>query len=492
MYQNRQDYDNDAWDLNDDVSSASIKRLSRTYVCDEVVAAVASHFGAPASPVTPLRMGGYNMLYRISVSGLKNDILVRVPCPNLSQFPEEKTRQEVATIQLLRENTALQVPECLHSGRHTFGPFIFLPFIQNRGDMSDALSKPREDSNEVPVLDEDIDEDLLRELYSKMAASLIQLWQVEFPSIGSLTEDAGSVSVASRPVTLNMSNMVQLGNIPRCVLPPEDTTYATADEWYIALAEMHIAQLVFQHNDLVSSEEDCANKYVSRILFRRLAKEGKLSTFGFAQDDWSVQSRHMAALCPAPKSSESFRLWCDDLRPNSFLVDESNEIVSVIDWEFTYSAPTQFILDPPWWLLLDVPEMWSAGMIDWTKKFEKRLETWISSMKMAEESAGQNVLPFTLSEYMRESWTTGRFWLSYAARKSWAFDAIFWNHLDARFFGKRMDDGPLWKCRLALLTDDETIGLEQFVQRKMEESKERRLVSWEGEEARSRLRDLLF
>lgn len=165
---------------------------------------------------------------------------------------------------------------------------------------------------------------------------------------------------------------------------------------------MHIAQLAFQHNDLISSDEDCRNKYVSQILFRRLAKEGKLSTFGFAE----------GASCTAPKPNASFHLWCDDPRPNSSLVDEFNETVSVIDWELTRSAPTQFILDPPWWLLLDVPEMWSAGMNDWTKKFEQRLETWISSMEMAEAAAGYNVLPFNLSEYMRESWTTGRFWLS--------------------------------------------------------------------------------
>ena len=431
-----------------------MKQLSCTSVCDEIVAVVAAHFGATAWVVTPLRMGAYNMLYRVgvSVNGLERDVMVRVPCPNLSQFPQEKTLQEVATIQQLRQNTALKVPECLHSGSETFGPFILLPFIRNSGDMSDAFSKPREDSNEVPVLDKDIDEDLLKELYSKMTVCLIQLWQAEFPRIGSLREENGGLSVASRPLTLNMSNMVQLAKIPRCILPPEKRTYDTADEWYTALAELHIAQLVFQHNDLVASEEDCRDKYVSRILFRRLAKEGKISSFGFAEDKWSAQSRHLTALCPAAKSNWGFRLWCDDLRPNTFLVDEFNDIVSVIDWELTYSAPTQFILDPPWWLLLDVPEMWSAGLQDWTTKFEIRLETWISSMDMAEAAASLNVLPFKLSEYMRESWTTGRFWLSYAARKSWAFDAVYWNYLDERFFGKRMDDGPLWKCRLALLT----------------------------------------
>lgn len=47
---------------------------------------------------------------------------------------------------------------------------------------------------------------------------------------------------------------------------------------------MQIAILIFQHNDMVSSEDDCRNKYVARQLFRRLAKQGRLSSFGFAED----------------------------------------------------------------------------------------------------------------------------------------------------------------------------------------------------------------
>ncbi len=80
-------------------------------------------------------------------------------------------------------------------------------------------------------------------------------------------------------------------NIPRSVYPPQDKTYGTADEWYTELAQMHMAQLVFQHNDLVLSADDCRNKYVVCQLFYRLVKSGLLSTFGFAEDSWSAQSK---------------------------------------------------------------------------------------------------------------------------------------------------------------------------------------------------------
>ncbi|KAK4119695.1 hypothetical protein N657DRAFT_581098, partial [Parathielavia appendiculata] len=65
-------------------------------------------------------------------------------------------------------------------------------------------------------------------------------------------------------------------------------TFQTADKWYTALAEMHIATLVFQHNDMVEFEDDCKTKSVARQLFLRLAKQGRLSNFGFAPDNWST------------------------------------------------------------------------------------------------------------------------------------------------------------------------------------------------------------
>lgn len=226
-----------------------------------------------------------------------------------------------------------------------------------------------------------------------------------------------------------MSNMVQLANIPKSIFPSKDTTYQTADEWYTALADMHIATLLFQHNDMVSSEDDCRTKYVARQLFRRLARQGRLSTFGFAEDNWSAlalahQKEAGKARLTAPNGAGAFRLWSDDFRPVNILVNEQDTIVGAIDWEFAYVAPTQFALDPPWWLLLDVPEMWDDGIDDWTKVYERRLETWLSAMEEAEQDTALGPDSLLLLAYMRESWSTGRFWLNYAARKSWAFDTI--------------------------------------------------------------------
>ena len=141
--------------------------------------------------------------------------------------------------------------------------------------------------------------------------------------------------------------------------------------------------------------------------------------------------------------------------------------------------------------------MWDAGIGDWVKTYEIRLETWLSAMKEAEEIAGSESrsTEFSLSAYMRESWETGRFWLNYAGRKSWAFDIIFWKYLDEKFFGQREDSiekNDLWKTRVHLLSKNARDAMELFVERKLEEIKERKLVEWEPEAAKSRLAEVYF
>lgn len=330
-------------------------------------------------------------------------------------------------------------------------------------------------------------------------ASLLEMSTLSFPRIGSLTERPdGVIEVTGRPLTHNMNDMIRLANILSTVLPAPTDTFATADEWYTSLADMHIAQLIFQHNDLVVSEDDCRNKYVARQIFRRLAKTGRLSSFGFREDNWSAQALggKVEVTCPVPDGSGDFRLWGDDFRAGNILLDDSDNIVALIDWEYTYVAPSQFSLDPPWWLLIETAEIWTEGTMAWIATYEERLKVWLTSMEKAEADFEKDP-PFDkpMSVYMRESWHTDRFWLSYGARKSWVFDMVFWRYLDERFFGSRkvwVPEEDLWRARVHLLSEEERSAMKPFVQRKMEEIKERKIVKWEDDKARRRLSELLF
>ncbi|KAI0125046.1 hypothetical protein BJ170DRAFT_636059 [Xylariales sp. AK1849] len=483
----RQDSDNLAWDRSDALWEETRNRIRSKSTTRKIVALAERMFGEPVVFVPPILVGGFNVLYPIHVEGTSAafPVLARLPCRTEALFHEEKILAEAATVAYISRYTQLPVPDTLHYGIDPdVGPFMIIQDLGTRRVMSDSLQMPGRDRGESPILDPNICDSTLKSIYSQMARCLLQLAQLTFPRIGSLIKTSSGFSIMGRPITLNMSNMVQLSNIPQTIFPFK--TYKSADDWYIALAEMHIATLLFQHNDIVLSENDCRTKYVARQLFRRLAKQGRLSTFGFAG------SKTAGATLPAPDGSSSFRFWPDDFRPANVLVDDNGQITGIIDWEFTYAGPTQFILDPPWWLIIEVPEMWGNGIDDWASVYGRRLKTWLSEMEKAEKDMSPGSL--LLSAYMRESWETGRFWLNYAARKTWAFDAIYWKYLDERFFGKREHHSPteLWKSRVHLLSEQEHIAMERLVQMKMEESKERVLVDWEAEEARQRLSSFLF
>jgi hypothetical protein len=491
----RQDSDNLAWDRSDELWEEAIKHVKLTSTCGKVKSFAEKMFEKPATLITPLIIGGFNVLYPIKIEGFPANVLVRQPCPNQAIFPEEKTLAEAATTSYISQHTSLPVPKLFYSGIDAnIGPFMIIQDLGSRRGMGRALETPREDPNDTPVLNPDISEPKLKSLYGRLARCVLDLAQPTFPRIGALVEtEPGTFSVNGRPITMNMTNMVQLSNIPKSIFPPEGTTYQTADEWYTVLAEMQIATLLFQHNDMVSSEDDCKSKYVARQLFRRLAKQGRLSTFGFTEDNWFASSKDARATLAAPNGSSSFHLWSDDFRPNNVMIDENDEVLGAIDWEYAYVGPTQFILDSPWWLLLDVPEMWDDGIEKRASLYERRLETWLAAMEEAEKELDPSSL--LLSAYMRDSWQTGRFWLNYAARRSWAFDTIYWKYLDERFFGKREDDIPtdqLWKARLHLLSEEERTAMEPLIQTKMEEAKTRVLVEWDDEKARRRLSDFLL
>ncbi|TVY61685.1 hypothetical protein Focb16_v013803 [Fusarium oxysporum f. sp. cubense] len=420
----QQRFDHLAWTLNGEAWEKSYKRLFLKSTCHQVVSFVEDVCDQTASLVPPITLGGYNVLYLVRCDGDGFDIVVRQPCPDLVQFREEKTRDEGATISYLAQNSAVRVPELFfHTSSSRIGPAMILLSIKSERSMSDALADPGQDPEEIRVLDPEIHEEDLRRLYGKMCRLLIQLLEPTPHTIGSLVEVGNNYSVAGRSITHNMNDMVCKASIPKLVLPSSSQVYHSADEWYAASAAMHMAQLLFQHNDLVDLEDDCRNKYVARYLFHLLAKKGHLSAFGFLEDNWSAQSQSLELSCSMPCGTDSFRLWCDDLRPHNILLDHHDNIVAALDWEFAYSAPTQFSLDPPWWLLLQLPELWPSGIDDWSQVYEARLRTWLLAMEDEEWGEGIN-FPANLSTYLRESWLSGRFWLDYATRKSWAFDTI--------------------------------------------------------------------
>lgn len=260
----------------------SIDQMRLKTTCREVERVAKGTLGKQATLVSPLIMGGFNIIYRISLEGGLPMSWSGSPAPAWFSSLDEKVLQETATANYLVENTKIPVPRHIFCGRDpTVGSFIILQHVASCGSLSARPKIPNEDLSVTHVLNPDVPESVLEGLWGKVAHQLLQISHLRFPRIGALMKTLGDdYSISGRPVTHNMTDMIRIANIPRAVLPQEGQTYGTADDWYVTLAEMHLAQLVFQRNDAVSSEGDCRNKYVARQNFGRLAKQGRLSTFG--------------------------------------------------------------------------------------------------------------------------------------------------------------------------------------------------------------------
>ncbi|KAJ5579805.1 uncharacterized protein N7459_005790 [Penicillium hispanicum] len=358
--------------------------------------------------------------------------------PGTTLFPEEKCKNEVAVMRYILDQTSIPVPFILHSGSKeecplNLSPFIIMDHIEHETNMYTALNIPGRPDNERGVLDPNIDEHKLEMLYRQVAGILLQLSRLELPQIGSLSQiDDFTWKVTRRPLPMNMNELVRLGTLPQSKLPAPHATFSTASSYVEALASLNIQQLVYQRNDAIESADDYRRKFVARQLFYKLARDKKLTKF----------------------ENGPFKLWCDDLRPANILLNGDLQVVGVVDWEFTYAAPVEFSYAPPWWLLIETPE---------------------SAMRTHE---GGEVL----SEHMQRSWENGDFWVMYALLHSFVFDAIYWQKIDARFFGPTVcSPEEAWKERLVLLSDKEKDDMEKLVTRKLAEMKDRPLA-WDPDD----------
>ena len=109
---------------------------------------VTEKFGKTATWVTPFKVGGYNNLYKMKIEGSGEDVLIRLPQPNLAQFPEEKTVREAATASFILQNTRVLVHWVLFYGLSIpdseLGPYIIMQYVESHRPMSHALAMPNE------------------------------------------------------------------------------------------------------------------------------------------------------------------------------------------------------------------------------------------------------------------------------------------------------------------------------------------------------------
>ncbi|KAJ5466998.1 hypothetical protein N7475_004750 [Penicillium sp. IBT 31633x] len=459
----RMKYDDVAWERSEYITD---KWVDGIFAEESTLRAIGQFIvkyrrGIPVELCDP-RSGYFNIVFRMKFQD-GGSAIIRFPKPGATMFPEEKVRNEVAVMRYIQNHTSIPVLFILHWGTKEesplgLGPFIIVEYIHHDMNLTKALNMPELRVEDRPRLDPNIETSKLEMLYGQFADILLQLNKVSLPQIGSLEQiDDFNYKVTRRPLSIHMNELVRLGTMPRSELA--DSTFQLSSSYLESLAEMHIDHLKHQRNDAVDSAIDCQRKYVARKLFHKLVRDHRLNT---STSDYDAGP---------------FKLWCDDLRPSNVLLNKYLQIVGVIGWEFTYAAPTEFSSAPPWWLLLEQPEYWPDGIEAWIDVYDQRLQTFLKVPIEREDAliyAGRMEEKQRLSGPMQESWQNGDF----GARKNFAFDAIYWQKIDSRFFGPVENPESAWEERIELLDEDEKQTMEALVQQKMQEMEER-VLAWD-------------
>lgn len=429
-----------------------------------------------------LQTGGFNTCFKMEFTN-NSAAVIRFPIPGAVMFPEEKVRNEVSIMCFLSDKSServrIPVPSIWRMEQTTqtpsaLGPFIIMSYIDHKKSMADLLEAPGFKGCRFLALNPDLGRLRLEHLYAKLAKVVLSLSTFSFARIGSITKtNDASWEALDRPLSYSMNEIVQLGTVSRSDLPT--TTYDKSSSYFEALAELHILHLKSQRNEAnIKSDvetstlaDDFRRRFVARFLFRKLVYDREQRKDWIAHDDGP------------------FPIWCDDFRPENVLLDETEDIAGVVDWEYTYTAPVEFVHAPPWWLLLIKPEDWPDGLDDWCIKYEKSLEIFLAAMRKCEDDAIQGNLlteDQRLSSRMQKSWLSGNFWIMYAARSNFAFDAIYWEKIDQRFFEpiltQEVGIRDVWRKRLSLLQPEERQLMEEYVDQKLKDGGTERLA-WE-------------
>lgn len=358
-----------------------------------------------------LLKGSFNFSFRYTFSDGRPDTFIRFPKPGhtATAYRDEKVTNEVQVMEYLRQHTDIPIPR-IHSwgltadSPHNLGPFIIVDYVTGTL-LSTILKQPDE---EDLYLNPNIDNTLLDKIYFQIARYLLQISHLTFPKIGAISKDNTSNTsntwhVPNRPLTYNMNELVTVSGNPADKWPT--TPFDRTSDYLASLANEHLTHLWTQRN-LADDPDIAQNRFIARHRFKQLI------------------SKYY------PTENEPFILFCDDMRPSNMLIDPKTlQITAVLDLEFTNAMPAGFSYDPPWWLLLSGPEVWleRCALDEFLKLYEPRMEQFLHALARVEREIEYNQPGhLSLSARMRGSWSTGRFWFDYAARKSFDVDLVYW------------------------------------------------------------------
>ncbi|KAJ5093705.1 hypothetical protein N7456_009566 [Penicillium angulare] len=365
-----------------------------------------------------MHCGSFNFSFRLNYEDEEEDWLIRFPLPGKSMFLDEKVCSEAFLMKYIAQETHIPVPRVIAYQTDAenptgLGPFIIMTWIDGK-KMSDVL-KQTDLSGEYEILSPDVNIETLKILYGEMADVLLQLWQLDFNKIGDINEDSMTREpvVNGRPLTRELNELIRVSGVNDCA---PRRAYDSSLEYISSLLELQSTHLEKQRNSVYNSQ-DCREKYATRHLMKAIAMNF------------------------IPKDDRGpFKLFCDDLCPQNVIVDDSLQIVGVLDWEFSYTAPSQFAASIPWWLLLRQPHsiVNDEGPDAFFDYFLPKAELFLEEMGKRETNRGLHAHNDSLSSRMRQSIEDRSAWFTLGARMVASVDLVYWDLLDEYCWGPRL------------------------------------------------------
>jgi Phosphotransferase enzyme family len=383
--------------------------------------------------------GSYNLVFRFHFE-TGGDVVLRVPQPGntAAALVAEKVNNEVNWMKFLGEMTSIPVPKVYSFGTHAPDliprlelPFIIMDFLPGESLRSFlfAMSKPGI-----------ADDEKRDKIYEQIANFYLQLYNLRFDAIGSVSKDmtSGRWAVMNRPLTMDMHELVLgIPNFPTEQWPhspfKDSTCYlnfiiAQQRRQLWALRNLNIpreydesimSSVQQQHGadiDLEGAAQIARARFLARLGFEKLAV-------------------HFCSMDSDKESSEegnggSFVPFNTDFDPRNMLVNIDGDITGLIDLEFTNAMPATFASDPPLWLLGVKPkDCLEANFFSWFQAaYQPLLDRFIAALKRVEDRGGLGKRK-KLSERMLESWESGRVWFNFAANNTDQVDSFYWTVL---------------------------------------------------------------
>ncbi|KAF2460783.1 hypothetical protein BDY21DRAFT_413054 [Lineolata rhizophorae] len=335
-----------------------------------------------------------------------------------------------------KSHTTIPVPAIHHWGLSEdnpsgLGPFIIMDFIAGMS-LRDILTDGTDPDSKI--LKSDFPDEKLRVLYRQIADFHLQLYQLDFSSIGALSiGDDGKITVNASPLTLKMQEIEAHSGVKIAAC---ENQFLSATEYFDYVAKQDLQHLHGQAN----SVDDAADAEAKLVFRHQLIA----SIPQFVRRDYDLGP---------------FKLACDDMRYGNMLVNNPQDlnIVAVIDWEWTNIVPAQMSQSPPQWLIIRKPADWSSCNGDEFNRYNHLLNLYLDEMKKLESSRNANTED-SLSRLMRQSLSDGKFW----------FHALIESCYDA-------DYSPPWKALRKLIPNVDERGCppepdrRAFVDKKLED-----------------------